>query len=78
MSRKTDVVIIGGGPAGLAAGIYTSRLGLDTILLEKTSLGGQVSVSPFIENYLGFILSLILSQLFSYGLVSPMLFKKIK
>lgn len=55
MSRKTDVVIIGGGPAGLAAGIYTSRLGLDTILLEKTSLGGQVSVSPFIENYLGFI-----------------------
>ncbi len=54
MSTKTDVVIIGGGPAGLAAGIYTSRLGLETILIEKTALGGQVAVSPFIENYPGF------------------------
>jgi len=55
MTVRTDVVIIGGGPAGLAAGIYTSRLGLETILLEKTALGGQVAVSPFIENYPGFV-----------------------
>lgn len=55
MTIRTDVVIIGGGPAGLAAGIYASRLGLETILIEKSALGGQVAVSPFIENYPGFI-----------------------
>lgn len=55
MTVRTHVVIIGGGPAGLTAGIYTSRLGLDTILIEKATLGGQVAISPFIENYPGFV-----------------------
>ncbi len=53
--RKADVIIIGAGPAGLAAGIYASRLGLETIIIEKSTVGGQLSVAPVIENYPGFI-----------------------
>jgi thioredoxin reductase (NADPH) len=49
-----DVVIIGGGPAGLAAGIYTSRAGLHTLLLEKGGVGGEVTNRDLIENYPGF------------------------
>ncbi len=52
--RKVDVLIIGGGPAGLTAGIYTSRMGLETVLLEKSSIGGNVAISSYIENYPGF------------------------
>ncbi|MGQ4891398.1 MAG: thioredoxin-disulfide reductase [Candidatus Njordarchaeia archaeon] len=52
--RNIDVVIIGGGPAGLTAGIYTSRMGLETVLLEKSSIGGNVAISSYIENYPGF------------------------
>ena len=50
-----DVIIIGGGPAGLTAGIYTTRARLSTILIEKLGLGGQASLSDKIENYPGFI-----------------------
>jgi len=49
-----DVLIIGAGPAGLAASVYGSCEGLKTILLEKNNPGGQVSSSSRIENYLGF------------------------
>lgn len=49
-----DLVIIGGGPAGLTAGIYGMRAGLDLVLLEKFSPGGQVVNSYEIENYPGF------------------------
>lgn len=49
-----DVIIIGGGPAGLTAGIYTSRDRLKTLLLEKSICGGLVSTADFIENYPGF------------------------
>lgn len=49
-----DLIIIGGGPAGLTAGIYGKRAGLDLILLEKLSPGGQVITSFEIENYPGF------------------------
>jgi len=50
-----DVVILGGGPAGLTAGIYTTRARLSTILIEKLGLGGQASLTDRIENYPGFI-----------------------
>lgn len=50
-----DVVIIGGGPAGLTAGIYASRAGLNTLLLEKAMPGGQILASPHLENYPGFV-----------------------
>jgi thioredoxin reductase (NADPH) len=49
-----DVVIIGGGPAGLTAGLYTSRAKLKTLLIERGLIGGQVTITEFIENYPGF------------------------
>ena len=52
--QEYDVVIIGAGPAGLAAGIYARRAGLNCVILEKGVPGGQVLTSPIIENYPGF------------------------
>ncbi|MGN0788148.1 MAG: thioredoxin-disulfide reductase [Candidatus Onthoplasma sp.] len=49
-----DVVIVGGGPAGLTAGIYVSRAGLKTLCLEGLAVGGQASLSHDIENYPGY------------------------
>ncbi len=49
-----DVVIIGGGPAGLAAGLYTARAGLKSILLERGVFGGQIINARLVENYPGF------------------------
>jgi thioredoxin reductase (NADPH) len=51
---ETDVVIVGGGPAGLAAGIYTVRSGLKTAVIERGPLGGQIAATPVVENYPGF------------------------
>lgn len=51
---ETDVVIVGGGPAGLTAGIYTVRSGLNTAVIERDALGGQVALTPVVENYPGF------------------------
>lgn len=50
---ETDLVIIGGGPAGLSAGIYAARSGLKTVVVEKGVLGGQVALTPVVENYPG-------------------------
>jgi thioredoxin reductase (NADPH) len=49
-----DVVIIGAGPAGLAAAIYLGRARLDTLVLERATPGGQILLADFIENYPGF------------------------
>jgi len=49
-----DVVIVGGGPAGLAAGVYGGSEGLRTIMVEREAPGGQAGTSSRIENYLGF------------------------
>ncbi|MFA5867047.1 MAG: thioredoxin-disulfide reductase [Actinomycetota bacterium] len=51
---KFDVAIIGGGPAGMAAGLYASRGGLKAVLLEKGLKGGPYSITDEIENYPGF------------------------
>jgi thioredoxin reductase (NADPH) len=49
-----DLVIVGGGPAGLAAGVYASSEGLRTVIIERDVPGGQAGSSALIENYLGF------------------------
>lgn len=49
-----DLVIVGGGPAGLAAGIYAAREGIDAIIVDASALGGQAGISGWIENYPGF------------------------
>lgn len=51
---ETDLIIVGAGPAGLTAGIYAKRSGMKAIILEKANVGGQVSITPIVENYPGF------------------------
>lgn len=53
-AAQYDVVIIGGGPSGLAAAVYGASEGLDTLLIEAFAPGGQAGTSSRIENYLGF------------------------
>jgi thioredoxin reductase (NADPH) len=52
--QSCDLLVVGGGPAGLAAALYGASEGLSTILAEDTGLGGQAGTSSRIENYLGF------------------------
>jgi thioredoxin reductase (NADPH) len=52
---EKDLVIIGGGPAGLTAAIYAVRAGLNSVVVEKSNLGGQVAITPVVENYPGFM-----------------------
>lgn len=52
--EEVDLIIIGGGPGGLTAGIYAQRSGLKAIVLEKEVIGGQVALTPVVENYPGF------------------------
>lgn len=55
--QKADyqLIIIGGGPAGLTAGLYASRDRLNTLLLEKGAIGGQVNITDWVDNYPGFV-----------------------
>ena len=52
--EEVDLLVIGGGPAGLGAAVYGASEGLDTLVIESTVLGGQAGTSRRIENYLGF------------------------
>jgi thioredoxin reductase (NADPH) len=58
-----DLVIVGGGPAGLAAAVYGSSEGLGTVMIEREAPGGQAGQSPRIDNYLGFHAGLSGSEL---------------
>lgn len=51
---ESDLVILGGGPAGLTAAVYAARSGLNTVVVDKGNLGGQVAATPVVENYPGF------------------------
>jgi thioredoxin reductase (NADPH) len=76
MMAKYDVIIIGGGPAGLTAGLYSSRYGLKSLLLERGTVGGQMVNATLLENYPGFpdgiagfeLGSLMNQQALKYGL----------
>ena len=80
MNKEYEIVIIGGGPAGLTAGLYTSRARLKSLLLEKGLTGGQMTEAGRIDNYPGFpegISGLELGQLMhqqaaKYGLKTVM------
>jgi thioredoxin reductase (NADPH) len=71
-----EIIIIGGGPAGLAAGLYSARAGLKTILLERGMFGGQIVNAHKVENYPGFpdgisgfdLVTLMHQQAIKYGL----------
>ncbi len=63
-----DAIIIGGGPAGLTAGIYLSRARMDTLLIEKAMPGGQAVLTEIIENYPGF----------PHGIAGPELMQKME
>jgi thioredoxin reductase (NADPH) len=52
--EEVDLLVVGGGPAGLTAAVYGASEGLDTLIVESTALGGQAGSSRRIENYLGF------------------------
>jgi len=54
MERIRDMIIIGGGPGGYTAALYAARAGLDALVLEKLSAGGQMALSHQIDNYPGF------------------------
>jgi thioredoxin reductase (NADPH) len=69
-----DVVIVGGGPAGLAAAVYGASEGLDVLVLESSSPGGQAGSSSRIENYLGFPLGVSGQELASRALTQAQKF----
>ena len=74
--NRYEVIIIGSGPGGLAAGLYTSRAGLKTLLVERGMFGGQMVNARLVENYPGFpqgisgseLASLMHQQVTKYGL----------
>ena len=54
MKHIYDMIVIGGGPGGYTAALYATRAGLDTLVLEKLSAGGQMTQTVQIDNYPGF------------------------
>jgi thioredoxin reductase (NADPH) len=74
--KEYDMVIIGGGPAGLTAAVYAERSGLKSIVFEKATIGGQITITPIVENYLGFssiagktLVDLMAKQAMEYALI---------
>jgi len=78
LDKNHQLIIVGGGPAGLSAGLYASRSKLDTLLIERAILGGQILNAEMVENYPGFpqgisgseLGALIAQQATKYGLLT--------
>src|SRR3989338_1987603 len=76
MNGVHDIVIIGGGPAGLTAGIYSARARMKTLLIEEIACGGQILTADVVENFPGFpcgttgpdLADLMLKQAEAFGL----------
>jgi len=73
--EEVDLLVIGGGPAGLGAAVYGASEGLDTLVVEGTMLGGQAGTSRRIENYLGFPGGISGSELTSRAVTQARKFK---
>ena len=54
MHEHFDLIIVGAGPAGLTAAVYARRAGRSVLVLERSSIGGQIASAPKVENYPGF------------------------
>ena len=54
MERNYDMIIVGGGPGGYTAALYAARAGLDVLVIERLSAGGQMNLTGQIDNYPGF------------------------
>ena len=54
MERIYDMIIVGGGPGGYTAALYAARAGLDVLIIERLSAGGQMNLTGQIDNYPGF------------------------
>ena len=55
MNKVYDIIIVGGGPAGLTAAVYARRAGKTVLVIEKNAFGGQITWSPRVENFPGFV-----------------------
>jgi len=73
--EEVDLLVIGGGPAGLGAAVYGASEGLDTLVVESTVLGGQAGTSRRIENYLGFPAGITGTELTSRAVTQARKFK---
>lgn len=76
MAKKYQLIVVGGGPAGLTAGLYSARAGLTVLLIEKEVIGGQIANADRVDNYPGFpkgisgfgLVQLIQQQAMNHGL----------
>ncbi len=73
--EEVDLLVIGGGPAGLGAAVYGASEGLDTLVIESTVLGGQAGTSRRIENYLGFPAGIAGAELISRAITQARKFR---
>ncbi|WP_265530355.1 FAD-dependent oxidoreductase [Sphingomicrobium marinum] len=73
-TKDVDLLIVGGGPAGVAAAVYAGSEGLDALVIEDTAIGGQAGTSSRIENYMGFPTGISGADLVYRGQVQAMKF----